>query len=798
MKTKIIILLILCFSVTAANAQTEAVKVPAEVQPFVENGTKPIALESADLNGDGLKDFILVLERENIAEKDEYDFPVNQRPLLILVRGTDKKLSEAKRNEKMVMCSQCGGIFGDPFAGLTVGKNTFTVNHYGGSAWRWTADYKFNYSRIDKTWQLVRIEKTSYHNVRPPEETMEKTVLTPPKDFGKVDINDFDPADYEKKADETEPTGDAVSGKNADQEFPQFIKVSSTADNLITANSAGKVKLGMTVADARKALSGMKLERTSDGDGVALIAVGQGENTMMTLYAGEEDREAKIDEAAIIEFIEVWGKNFQTAEGVKPGMKVGEVEKKYGKVKEIMMSEIESREFATFTKQPNGLQFRVMSEDSTAGIYAEGENKSSAYTPNAYLFSIQVVGANPFDEEFKPDQNAYFSSNYTNLNSDCESSGGEDGGHVSTVCKGIGGYRINYFDSAANLNFSVETFDSENPINLGSQPLSYDTKTRKVEWRLANGRPFAVIMRMNKFETNDEGLPGKITGEYLLVKGLQKFEHIDFEVDAKKPNANEKARESADKAYQEKSVQTKTVQAKRIEFQPDSNSVQTKGVFNAREDRAYFTVKLEKDQRMIVNIIPISEGLATSGVVIAPSGEEDGMPGGFVFNSLLKESGDYKIRVGQRPTDHKFPAEFAVEIILLPEFIVADIVSSNNSAASYKTVDIAEFNKKLAESAAKNEAWVKFPTQVIAKWLPPFEEFGSRRVEMNSEFADVTDFLKVVVTDDQYADDSVRGEKYWVEIKKDAQGVWQIVSAKRAWICQENRGHQDYSIAPCL
>ena len=198
MKTKVGLLLTFCFSVITAHAQTEAVAVPAEVKPFVEQGTKPIALESADLNGDGLKDYILVLERENPPSKDEYGFPKNQRPLLILVRDANNKLSAAKRNELIVMCSECGGMMGDPFVGVTVARNTFTVNHYGGSAWRWSVDFRFNYSRIDKTWQLVRIGEESF-NANEPNKTFKRKIRTPPKDFGKVDIADFDPAAFEKK-----------------------------------------------------------------------------------------------------------------------------------------------------------------------------------------------------------------------------------------------------------------------------------------------------------------------------------------------------------------------------------------------------------------------------------------------------------------------------------------------------------------------------------------------------------------------------------------------------------------------
>ncbi|HEV2705822.1 MAG TPA: hypothetical protein VGV59_07840 [Pyrinomonadaceae bacterium] len=187
----------LCVAALFITAQESEIKAPAEVALFVEGGTKVIAVERGDLNGDSREDFILALERENPA-KDEDGLPVNQRPLLILLRGADGKLTLAKRNERIIMCSQCGGIFGDPFEGFITGRNTFTVEHYGGSAWRWRYSYKFNYSRIDKTWQLVRVEEYSYHTSNPNKGKLK--VYTPPKHFGKIDIADFDPQNYLKKA----------------------------------------------------------------------------------------------------------------------------------------------------------------------------------------------------------------------------------------------------------------------------------------------------------------------------------------------------------------------------------------------------------------------------------------------------------------------------------------------------------------------------------------------------------------------------------------------------------------------
>ena len=192
------IVILICLGVAALSmaAQGNELKVPAEVAPFVESGTKAIALEKADLNGDRREDFILVLEKANTA-KDENDFPINQRPLLILLRGGDGKLTVAKRNDRVVMCSKCGGVFGDPFDGVIAGRNTFSVEHYGGSNWRWKFSYKFNYSRIDQTWQLVSTRELHYHTANP--NKVDTKIYTPPRHFGKIDIANFDPENYLKK-----------------------------------------------------------------------------------------------------------------------------------------------------------------------------------------------------------------------------------------------------------------------------------------------------------------------------------------------------------------------------------------------------------------------------------------------------------------------------------------------------------------------------------------------------------------------------------------------------------------------
>lgn len=149
-----------------------------------------------------------------------------------------------------------------------------------------------------------------------------------------------------------------------------------------------------------------------------------------------------------------------------------------------------------------------------------------------------------------------FSSAYTDLKSQCaEVAGGEPQGDDTPLrCRGFGGYEIWIGFSAASSHLNVQRKGDrdEDSIVLATQSLHYDSK-RKIEWRLADGRPFAVIFRVDKpkdgLDPSEMWRPENKAGESLLVKGLKGHERIDFEVDAKTPSANERARELADAAY---------------------------------------------------------------------------------------------------------------------------------------------------------------------------------------------------------------------------------------------------------
>jgi hypothetical protein len=166
-------------------------QVPAEVRPFVEPDRRVLALAQADLNGDDRGDYALILAE---AGTDDNGTDHGSRSLLILVRLADATLKLAKRNDRLVYCANCGGVWGDPFADLSAARKSVTISHYGGSNWRWTNSVTFSYSRIDQSWQLVRVEETSFHTGDP--ERVKKKVYKPPRHFGKIDIADFDPENY--------------------------------------------------------------------------------------------------------------------------------------------------------------------------------------------------------------------------------------------------------------------------------------------------------------------------------------------------------------------------------------------------------------------------------------------------------------------------------------------------------------------------------------------------------------------------------------------------------------------------
>ena len=179
--------------------------IPSEITSFAEKGYRIIAWASADLNGDDLNDYLVVEEKQKDSP-DDPDIRSKQRPVLILVRQPDQSLRLVKRNDIAVLCSTCspGGITIEGFEQITAKQRSFSiVNQQGGTAFYTISTYTFGYSKRDNTWQLIR-EEDSTIDMHTLDVSSVETYL-PPKDFGKIDFADFDPASYLEHGDGYQP-----------------------------------------------------------------------------------------------------------------------------------------------------------------------------------------------------------------------------------------------------------------------------------------------------------------------------------------------------------------------------------------------------------------------------------------------------------------------------------------------------------------------------------------------------------------------------------------------------------------
>lgn len=142
----------------------------------------------------------------------------------------------------------------------------------------------------------------------------------------------------------------------------------------------------MTLAEAQRALPSATFARATDGDGAALVEVTLAPGQSLTLWADEDDPDAAIDWAKKVKTIETFSPAFHTREGASPGAPVSEVEAVYGETRVVEMSEIESRQYVSFSRQPEYLTLRL----NYTGIFPAGERSTTAMQPDAKIMSIAV------------------------------------------------------------------------------------------------------------------------------------------------------------------------------------------------------------------------------------------------------------------------------------------------------------------------------------------------------------------------------------------------------------------------
>ncbi len=156
---------------------------------FVPKDYSILDTATGNLNLDEYPDMILVLKKNGEERTSNVVDHPEKRPLIILVGQPDGTFKLVARNDNTVYCIDCGGMMGDPYQGITIKNGYFSIEHYGGSAWRWTRIITYKYSKAKNYWFLHKDGSDSFHASEP--EKVESEILTT-RNFGKVPFDKFD------------------------------------------------------------------------------------------------------------------------------------------------------------------------------------------------------------------------------------------------------------------------------------------------------------------------------------------------------------------------------------------------------------------------------------------------------------------------------------------------------------------------------------------------------------------------------------------------------------------------------
>lgn len=157
-----------------------------DLSRFIPAGSKQLALQRADLDGDGREDALLVIDPPKQADAKLGEGA--PRIVVLLIRDASGQLQALKRSERLVPCAKCGGIAGDPFGYVRAYPGGFTVLIEGGSRERWSDEFGFAYSADQKDWLLEK----AVRSVVDTDTGEDRRLDLQRKDFGAIRLEDFD------------------------------------------------------------------------------------------------------------------------------------------------------------------------------------------------------------------------------------------------------------------------------------------------------------------------------------------------------------------------------------------------------------------------------------------------------------------------------------------------------------------------------------------------------------------------------------------------------------------------------
>ena len=118
----------------------------------------------------------------------------------------------------------------------------------------------------------------------------------------------------------------------------------------------------------------------------------------------------------------------------------------------------------------------------------------------------------------------------------------------------------------------------------------------------------------------------------------------------------------------------------RIYFARGATRATVRGYLGGMRDEVLYVLRAKAGQHMRVEIR--GRG-ATRGVVMFPSGGQDGGPGGVVFDGILPDTGDYRIRVTESSMAEAWRGNFTLIIDVVSEGSAPTRSDGNQNLARY-------------------------------------------------------------------------------------------------------------------
>src|SRR5258708_5302047 len=132
----------------------------------------------------------------------------------------------------------------------------------------------------------------------------------------------------------------------------------------------------------------------------------------------------------------------------------------------------------------------------------------------------------------------------------------------------------------------------------------------------------------------------------------------------------------------------------RVYFAHGATRTTARGYLRGIRDEANFVLRAKSGQHMRVEIR--GRG-ATRGVVIFPSSGQDGGPGGVVFDGVLPDTGDYRVRVTESSMADAWRGNFT---------LIVDIVSQDATSAPTNQ-DLSRYVGKYPSELFRKESSLK-------------------------------------------------------------------------------------------